>query len=61
MSSLIEPRLPKTKKERNITDRIKWTGLTGSAQSLAIAKAAQAHSGPLIVSLSTRKRNPFFQ
>ncbi|MFT4654648.1 MAG: transcription-repair coupling factor (superfamily II helicase) [Kangiellaceae bacterium] len=49
MSSLIEPRLPKTKKERNITDRIKWTGLTGSAQSLAIAKAAQAHSGPLIV------------
>ena len=49
MSSIIEPRLPKTKKERNITDRIKWTGLSGSAQSLAIAKAAQAHNGPLIV------------
>jgi transcription-repair coupling factor (superfamily II helicase) len=49
MSSLIDPRLPKTKKERSITDRIKWTSLTGSAQSLAIAKAAQTHSGPLIV------------
>lgn len=49
MSSLVKPRLPKTKQQRNITDRIKWTSLTGSAKSLAIAKAAQAHNGPLIV------------
>jgi transcription-repair coupling factor (superfamily II helicase) len=49
MSSLTNPRLPKTKKERKITDRIKWTSLSGSAKSLAIAKAAQAHTGPLIV------------
>jgi transcription-repair coupling factor (superfamily II helicase) len=49
MSSLIQPRLPQTKKERAITDRIKWSSLTGSAKSLALAKAAQAHNGPLIV------------
>ena len=49
MSSLLEPRLPKTKQQRNITDRIKWSSLTGSAKSLAIAKAAHAHNGPLIV------------
>lgn len=49
MSSLVNPRLPKTKQQRNITDRIKWNSLTGSAKSLAIAKAAEAHNGPLIV------------
>jgi len=49
MSSLVNPRLPKTKQQRNITDRIKWTSLSGSAKSLAIAKAGQAHAGPLIV------------
>lgn len=49
MSSLVKPRLPKTKQQRNITDRIKWTSLSGSAKSLAIAKAAQEHNGPLIV------------
>ena len=49
MSSIIDPRLPKTKKERSITDRIKWTSLSGAAQALAIAKGAQNHSGPLIV------------
>lgn len=49
MSSLVNPRLPKTKQQRKITDRIKWTGLTGSAKSLAIAQAAKEHDGPLIV------------
>ncbi|MGB3726722.1 MAG: transcription-repair coupling factor [Glaciecola sp.] len=49
MPSLIEPRLPKTKSQRKITDHIKWSGLAGSSQALAIAKAAQAHTGPLIV------------
>jgi transcription-repair coupling factor (superfamily II helicase) len=49
MSSLVNPRLPKTKQQRNVTDRIKWNSLTGSAKSLAIAKAAQTHTGPLIV------------
>ncbi len=49
MSSLITPRLPKTKQQRNIPDRIKWVSLSGSAKALAIAKAGEAHNGPLIV------------
>lgn len=49
MPSLLAPRLPKTLQQRNIPDHIKWTGLSGASQSLAIAKAAQAHNGPMIV------------
>jgi transcription-repair coupling factor (superfamily II helicase) len=49
MSSLITPRLPKTKQARSITDKIKWTNVHGSAKSLMLAKAAQAHNGPIIV------------
>jgi transcription-repair coupling factor (superfamily II helicase) len=49
MPSLLNPRLPLTIEQRKIPDQIKWTGLSGSAQSLAIARAAQAHPGPMIV------------
>lgn len=49
MPSIIEPRLPQTISQRTIPDHLKWSGLWGAAQSLAIARAAKEHSGPLIV------------
>ncbi len=49
MSSIFKPRLPKTKTQRNIPDRIKWNGLNGGAKAMALANAAQSHTGPLIV------------
>ena len=49
MPSLLNPRLPLTIKQRKIPDQIKWSGLSGAAQSLAIARAAEAHPGPMIV------------
>jgi len=49
MPSIIEPRLPQTLSQRSIPDHLKWAGLAGASQSLAIARAANAHNGPLIV------------
>ncbi len=49
MSSILNPNIPKTKLEKKIIDQLIWSNLKGSARSLAITKAAQKHSGPLIV------------
>lgn len=49
MATLLEPRIPQTTKQRKIPDHIKWAGLNGSANALAIANAAKQHNGPLIV------------
>lgn len=49
MASLLAPRIPKTKANSKIVDKIKWSGLTNSGACLAIANAAATHNGPSIV------------
>ncbi|WP_371193170.1 transcription-repair coupling factor [Glaciecola sp. SC05] len=47
--SLFEPRLAIKKNTSNIIDHIRWSQLTGASKSLALAKAAASHDGPLVV------------
>ncbi|MFC4699524.1 transcription-repair coupling factor [Glaciecola siphonariae] len=47
--SLFEPRLAITNSNSNIVDHIRWTGLHGASRSLALANAAAAHNGPLVI------------
>lgn len=49
MTSIFNPRIPKPKSQRSITDRIKWHSLSGSARALVLANCARQLNGPLIV------------